>query len=147
METFNKSEDFYGVLFHELVHSTGHGERLNRKELLESKGMRSEKYAIEELTAEMGASYLKSYAGIPIKQLENNASYIQSWLVHLKNDKKFIVHSSAQAQKATDFILNVSPEMEIDLIWNVESQKKRRNEELSSVREKNKKNNEISVEI
>ena len=69
IETFDKSEDYYGTLFHELVHSTGHGERLNRKELLESKGMRTDKYAIEELTAEMGASYLKAYAGIPIEQL------------------------------------------------------------------------------
>ena len=107
IETFNTSEDYFNTIFHELVHSTGHGERLNRKELLESKGMRSDKYAMEELTAEMGASYLKSYAGIPIEQLENNAAYIQSWLERLKNDKKFIVHASSQAQKATDYILNI----------------------------------------
>jgi len=107
IESFNKSEDYYSTLFHELVHSTGHNDRLNRKELIESKGMRTDKYAIEELTAEMGASYLKSYAGIPIEQLENNASYIQSWLEHLRNDKRFIVYASSQAQKATDYILNV----------------------------------------
>ena len=58
IETFNKSEDYYSTLLHEIVHSTGHSERLNRKELLESKGFRTEDYAIEELTAEMGASYL-----------------------------------------------------------------------------------------
>ena len=116
IETFNKSEDFYSTLFHELVHSTGHGERLNRKELLESKGMRSDKYAIEELTAEMGASYLKSYAGISIEHLENNAAYIQNWLERLRNDKKFIVHASSQAQKATDYILNIqNEERELDL--------------------------------
>jgi len=51
--------------------------RLNRKELVKNNSFRSEDYAIEELTAEMGASYLKSYAGIPIEQLENNAAYIQ----------------------------------------------------------------------
>jgi antirestriction protein ArdC len=108
METFKNSESYYGTLFHELVHSTGHNERLSRKELLENRGMRSDKYAMEELTAEMGASYLKSYAGIPIEQLENNAAYIQGWLERLKNDKRFIVHASAQAQKATDYILNIS---------------------------------------
>ena len=63
--------------------------------------------AIEELPSEMGASYLKSYAGIPIEQLENNAAYIQGWLERLRNDKRFIVYASAQAQKATDFILNI----------------------------------------
>jgi antirestriction protein ArdC len=58
------------------------------------------------VTAEMGASYLKSHAGIPIEELENNAAYISGWLGRLKDDKKFIVHSSALAQKATDYILN-----------------------------------------
>jgi antirestriction protein ArdC len=108
LETFDNSESYYGAFFHEMLHSTGHKERLNRKELLESRGMRSEDYAKEELTAEIGASYLKSYAGIPIEQLENNAAYIQNWLERLKNDKRFIVHASAQAQKATDYILNIN---------------------------------------
>lgn len=109
--------DYYATLFHELVHSTGHDERLNRIELINSKGFRTQEYAIEELTAEMGASYLKSFAGIPIEQLENNAAYIQGWLERLRNDKKFIVHASAQAQKATDFILNVrNEEKELDII-------------------------------
>ena len=110
IETFENSEEYYSTLFHELVHSTGHNERLNRKELLESKGMRSKDYAAEELTAEMGATYLKSCAGIPIEQLENNAAYIQGWLERLKNDKRFIVHASVQAQKATDYILNIKKE-------------------------------------
>jgi len=107
IETFRSSVDYYATLFHELVHSTGHNDRLARKELLSSKGMRTGDYATEELTAEMGASYLKSYAGIPIEQLENNAAYIHHWLEQLKNDKRFIVHASSQAQKATDFILKI----------------------------------------
>ena len=147
IETFDKSEDYYGALFHELVHSTGHGERLNRKDLLESQGMRSEKYAIEELTAEMGASYLKSHAGIPIEELENNASYIKSWLEHLKNDKKFIVYASSQAQKATDYILNVNPEKEIDTIGETENKETDRKEDLKQIRDKNKSEEGISVEM
>ena len=136
-ETFKNSEGYYGTLFHELVHSTGHNERLNRKELINSKGMRTEDYAVEELTAEMGASYLKSYAGIPIEQLENNASYIKSWLERLKNDKRFIVHASAQAQKATDFILNINDkERDIDLNPDEEIDKSAKREgELKGIRE------------
>ena len=146
METFDKSEDYYGALLHELVHATGHNERLNRKELLESTGMRSENYAKEELTAEMGASYLKSYAGIPIEQLENNASYIQHWLEHLKNDKKFIVYASSQAQKATDYILKIqSVDRELDTNENDKSLN--RSEQMNSVREKNKTEKEVEIEI
>lgn len=40
-ETFVSSERYYGTLFHELVHATGHSERLNRKELPEQKGAKS----------------------------------------------------------------------------------------------------------
>jgi len=114
LETFKSSEDYYATLFHELVHSTGHVERLGRRELTESRGMRSKEYATEELTAEMGASYLKSHAGILIEQLENNASYIKHWLEQLKDDKRLFIHASAQAQRATDYILNIKEkEMEI----------------------------------
>lgn len=124
VETFVNSDSYYGALFHELVHSTGHKERLDRKELIQSKRFGSEDYAIEELTAEIGASYLKSYAGIPIEKLENNAAYIQSWLERLKKDKKFIVYASSQAQKATDFILNIrNEEKDIDMSGEHEKQK------------------------
>jgi antirestriction protein ArdC len=78
--------------------------------LFSKKGKHSESYAKEELTAEIGASYLKSYAGIPIETLESNAAYIDHWLGHLRNDKKFIIHTSSQAQKATDYILNIKPD-------------------------------------
>ena len=106
-ETFKDSESYYGALFHELVHSSGHQNRLNRKELIEKNAFGTERYAIEEMTAEMGASFLKSQAGLPLEQLENNAAYIQGWLKILKKDKKCIVYASAQAQKATDYILNI----------------------------------------
>ncbi len=110
MESFKDSQSYYGTLFHELVHSTGHKERLDRRELNQNKVFGSKDYSVEELTAEMGASYLKSYAGIPIEKLENNAAYIQHWLERLKKDQKCIVYASAQAQKATDFILNIKNE-------------------------------------
>ncbi|HRH03426.1 MAG TPA: zincin-like metallopeptidase domain-containing protein [Bacteroidia bacterium] len=106
LDSFVSIERYYGTLFHELVHATGHSERLNRKELLEQKGPQTRDYAIEELTAEMGASYLKSYTGIPHQNFEDNIAYIQHWLEKLKKDKKFIVHASGQAQKAVDYILN-----------------------------------------
>ncbi len=142
METFKSNESYYSALFHELVHSTGHNQRLNRRELLESKGMRSDNYAKEELTAEMGASYLKSHAGIPIEKLENNAAYIQSWLDRLKKDKRFIVHASAQAQRATDYILNIKPE-EKELEVNETKVEKELNEKEIKPKEVNAKEEKV----
>lgn len=147
METFASSEDYYGTLFHELVHSTGHNERLNRKEIMQNKGFRTENYAVEELTAEMGASYLKSYSGIPMEQLENNAAYIKGWLERLRNDKKIIVYASSQAQKATDFILNIKKEeKELDLHDpSLEDYKK--SEREKAIKEQREGKNEKSLEL
>lgn len=110
MNTFKDAEGYYGTLFHELIHSTGHTSRLNRKEVMEDAAFGSEPYSMEELTAEIGACYLKSYSGIDIEHFNNNVAYIQNWLRVLKGDKRFIVFTAAKAQRASDYILNVAPE-------------------------------------
>jgi antirestriction protein ArdC len=43
--------------------------------------------------------------GIENKTIKNSASYIQSWLGKLRDDKKLVVFAAAAAQKAADFIL------------------------------------------
>jgi antirestriction protein ArdC len=107
MKNFLHSEAYYSTLFHELVHSTGHTSRLNRKELMQIKPFNSEMYSLEELVAEIGASFLNSLTGIEQKEFQQNASYIQGWLKRLKNDKRLVVTAGGQAQKAVDFILDV----------------------------------------
>jgi antirestriction protein ArdC len=110
MNNFKDTESYWGTLFHELIHSTGHSARLNRKEIVERTTFGTEPYSMEELVAEIGACYLKSYCGIGSKDFENNVAYIQYWLKKLRDDKRLIVYSSAKAQRAVDYILNISPE-------------------------------------
>ncbi len=57
-ERFDSPEGYYTTLFHELTHSTGHKNRLNRKGIATIAGYASETYSKEELVAEMGASIL-----------------------------------------------------------------------------------------
>jgi len=104
LETFDKSESYYSVLFHELTHSTGHSSRLARKDFNES-GFGSESYSKEELVAELGAAFLCGHCGIDNKTIDQSASYIQSWIKRLKNDKTLIISASGLAQKSTDYIL------------------------------------------
>jgi antirestriction protein ArdC len=106
--SFDKDDGYFATLFHELIHSTGHASRLNRPTLTESAGFGSNPYCKEELIAEMGAAFLCGQAGIGETILENSAAYVQNWLAQLQNDKKLIVQAAAQAQKAADFILNVT---------------------------------------
>lgn len=100
-EQFTGVQPFYSTCFHELIHWTGHPSRLNRE-----KGGRfgDEKYAFEELVAELGASFLCTHLDFS-EYITENAIYIKSWLSALKNDTQFIFKASAQAQKAADFIL------------------------------------------
>lgn len=107
---FDDEAAYFGTLFHELVHGSGHPSRLNRPTLTESQGFGSNPYCKEELIAEMGAAFLCGHAGIAEGTIENSASYIQNWLEALQNDKKLIVQAAAQAQKAADFILGVKHE-------------------------------------
>jgi antirestriction protein ArdC len=105
-ETFHSPEAFYNVLYHEIGHATGANNRLNRKGVTELTYFGSHEYSAEELCAEFCASMLCGVSGIEQSTIENSASYIQSWLKVLKNDKKCLVLAAAQAQKAADFILN-----------------------------------------
>ena len=103
---FDNSQSYYETVFHELVHSTGHVSRLNRTELMKGGYFGSDLYSQEELTAELGACYLKSHAGLTDTEFGNNVAYIQGWLKKLKNDKKVILFASVQAQKGVDYILS-----------------------------------------
>jgi len=109
--TFDTMEHYYNTLFHELSHATGHANRLGRKGVTETSYFGSHEYSKEELVAEMGAAFLCGHAGIENTTLENSAAYIQGWLKALKNDKTLLVRAAAQAQKASDYVLNVKPDI------------------------------------
>lgn len=107
---FESAKAYYAVLFHELVHATGHQDRLNRREVVEFNEFGSEEYSREELTAEMGASFLCNHSGIMDEGLlDNSAAYIKVWLDKLKSDKKLLIEAASKAQKAVSYILCECP--------------------------------------
>jgi antirestriction protein ArdC len=99
---FESSAAYLSTKYHEYVHSTGHEARLGR---IEHKRFADDAYSEEELTAEMGASYLSAMAGIEQGTQDNSAAYIGHWLQRLHEDKRFIMHVSSAAQKAVDHIV------------------------------------------
>lgn len=104
-DRFEKSEEFYSVLYHELGHSTGHTSRLARKEVMEINQFGSEAYGSEELVAELTSSMLCGVAGISNQTIDLAASYLDGWLSVIKKDKKMITVAAARAQAAADYIL------------------------------------------
>ena len=105
---FESPEAYYQTLAHELIHSTGHGSRLDRK-LDTTFG--SSQYGLEELVAEIGAAMLLGVAGVE-PQYQQSAAYVKNWLQALQDDPKMIVVAAARAQKAVDYILGVTFEEE-----------------------------------
>lgn len=106
-EQYQDIEEFYSTLFHEMIHSTGHKNRLNRPDMQGIVRYGSEKYSKEELTAELGSAMIINILGIETeKSFKNSSGYIQDWLQVLKNDNKFIVSASIKAEKAVKYILN-----------------------------------------
>lgn len=114
LSQFDSKEEYYSTTFHELTHSTKHEKRLNRgNESISAFG--SQDYSKEELVAEIGAANMLSYLGIETPAtFKNSAAYIQNWLQVLKNDKKMIVSASSKAQKATDYILSFTEEIDAE---------------------------------
>ena len=112
---FHRPEAYYATLYHELVHASGHRSRLNRKTLTDLCRFGDPTYAKEELVAEMGAAYLSGICGIANATLANSAAYLQSWLRVLRHDATLLVHAAAQAQRAADYIQNLSPATDASL--------------------------------
>ena len=93
--------EYYGVLFHELMHSTGAEHRLKR----DLGVMRKGSYSREELVAEMGAALMALETGTEIEPNENHASYIAGWASQLANQRLWIVWAAGKAQRGADLIL------------------------------------------
>ncbi len=111
-DLFESPEEYYNVVFHEMIHSTGAPERLDRE--LGDKS-NDEKHSKEELIAEIGSSYLCGLCGIFQATSENSTGYIQGWLNQLNDNKRLIVQAAAKAQEAVEYILNGLNEVTIDI--------------------------------
>ena len=105
-ERFESSEHFYSVLFHELIHSTGHMSRLDRIPVTNSTEINSPiLFAREELVAEMGSAFLCGYAGIENQVIETSIEYMQSHENDLEGDSRVVMYAVGAAQRAAEYIL------------------------------------------
>ncbi|MBR8701051.1 MULTISPECIES: zincin-like metallopeptidase domain-containing protein [unclassified Fusobacterium] len=101
---FKDDEAFMRTTLHEMCHSTGHPSRLNR-DLMNTFG--SEKYAREELVAELGSIFTESSLGIHLdaEHFNDHSNYLKSWIGALQKDYNELFRACANAEKASDFLL------------------------------------------
>ena len=111
-EIFKDGMEYYSSALHEMTHSTGTANRLNR-----DKGAKfgDAKYAKEELVAELTAAMVGNTLGFDKRILNNNAAYMDGWIKALREEPKFIVSVMADVNKASKMILEKIDEQKIAL--------------------------------
>jgi len=102
LESFRDAESYYATLAHEATHWTRHPSRLDRD--FGRKRYGDEGYAMEELTAELGAAFLCADLELTPEVRDDHSAYIGSWIKVLKNDKRAIFTAASHAQRAADFL-------------------------------------------
>ena len=109
---YTSANQFYQVLYHEMVHSTGHKNRLGRfTDSTPVAAFGSADYSKEELVAEIGSAMLLNQIGIDTtKTFKNSVAYLQGWLKVLRDYNRFIISASSKAEKAVKYILNIQDE-------------------------------------
>lgn len=102
---FINVNEYYSAVLHEMIHSTGHKDRLNR--IAPNFKFGDESYSKEELVAEIGSSMLRAYCGIlDDKADDNSIAYLKGWYLKIKEGNvNDITYASQQAQKAMNFII------------------------------------------
>jgi antirestriction protein ArdC len=102
-EAFHSSSNYYAVLLHESTHATGHESRCARPDLMNWTGHGSPGYAFEELRAELGSAMLCEHFALP-QDLENHASYLNSWISKLQDDPAYFWKAEKLAIAAMRFM-------------------------------------------
>ncbi|RRD71931.1 MULTISPECIES: zincin-like metallopeptidase domain-containing protein [unclassified Desulfovibrio] len=107
-ENFDAPDKYYATALHELGHWTGDENRLNR----EFGPFGSEKYAREELRAEIASWMLGQEIGIG-HDPGQHAAYVQSWIQVLKEDPYEIVRACRDAEKIKDYVFDMERKKEL----------------------------------
>lgn len=104
--------EFYSTALHEMTHSTGIESRLDR---LSPSKFGEEKYAKEELVAELTAAMIGSTMGFDSKVVDNNAKYINNWINVLQKEPQFILSVMSDVNKASNMVFTEIDKQQIAL--------------------------------
>ena len=112
MDGVSREQNYYGTLFHEMIHWTGHKSRLKRKSIENYDSSVKDRIsvnlcALEEITAELGANMLLQYFGLQSTFSVYSLKYINTELNSINRSKRTQMYLKAvkQATKAFEYII------------------------------------------
>lgn len=99
--SFKSGDAYASTRGHESAHWSGNKDRLNRTF---GKRFGDDAYCIEELCAELTASYICAELGLPTELHDSHASYLAHWVRVLRADHSAIFTASAKAEQAFNYL-------------------------------------------
>jgi antirestriction protein ArdC len=96
---FTSMPTYYGTLFHEMGHWTGHESRLKR---ITPAKFGSPAYAFEELVAELCAAFLSAQFGWDT--VSQSAAYLSNWAKACRAEPDLLAKAASLAAKAAELI-------------------------------------------
>lgn len=141
-DTFKSQESYLATALHEMVHSTG--KELNRDM---SGSFGDEKYAKEELVAELGSLFLQGKLGIKLedRHVDNHTAYLKSWIKVLKDNPKNLFEAADKAEKASTLLFDNYKQYLKE--HNLENTKGKKVENVKSTKEKAKRTRAIRGKV
>ena len=104
-EQFERVEEYYSTLFHELIHSTADHVKRDKSKYHADKKAR----AREELVAEIGAAYILSFLGMETNySVANSQAYVGNWAKRLESDPNAILWATPKAIEAAELIFKAA---------------------------------------
>ena len=100
---YKSEEMYYATLLHELIHWTGHENRLSR---LSTKDIKNkESYAFEELIAEIGSLLLYTQFDT-YTQFQSSVAYLKGYLQYFKKEEKETLNRAYEKSRKAERFLN-----------------------------------------
>lgn len=114
---FTSDYEYNSTALHELSHATGAQKRLDR-DIRNSFG--TEKYAYEELVAEISSCFMGEHLTIqmPTEHMENHKAYVQSWIKQISEKPAVLMKAIRDAESSANYL-----EYQAELISEKEYQK------------------------
>lgn len=105
-----EDENYYSLLFHELIHYTA--KRTGRKH----EGLTNDEKIFEELIAELGSALLRARFNVKTpSNIPKMEQYVSEWITNMKQNPDSLFKAMKEAEKAVKYLIDLT-EIEKDVI-------------------------------